>query len=303
MLLFQWWTTYTVLLIFLLNASVISGDIDNLLFTCLHPWIHNTLTSLNTPKRFFLKWSLCHWILQLFENNRMWSKVFLVSFALDNPIMQGSGFTYCDDTDLKKSFSNQLLLVWAVWSLGYKYSKFRIIQYGFQQLLYHLSCGNLVINLISMSPWFPHLCHEDNDICLIGLLGKFKQMKYIEFIHYKHCRHACWFPGYWLQTRVLSVIGFFQKGILAVTGVGGPKKTGSQRLILSNGLINMPSVRPPNPSPAPVRFLYSQAQWADGFRTDGRRAPEETNMVPALSLLCDYAWSLGRKQAMCSKWR
>ena len=118
MLLFQWWTTYTVLLIFLLNASVISGDIDNLLFTCLHPWIHNTLTSLNTPKRFFLKWSLCHWILQLFENNWMWSKVFLVSFALDNPIMQGSGFTYCDDTDLKKSFSNQLLLVWAVWSLS-----------------------------------------------------------------------------------------------------------------------------------------------------------------------------------------
>lgn len=96
-------------------------------------------------------------------------------------------------------------------------------------------------------------------------------------------------PEYYLS------LAFFRRVTWQLLELGGWNKTGSQRLILSNDLINMPSVRPPNPSPAPVRFLYPQAQWADGFRTDGRRAPEETNMVPALSLLCGLCPVLGQK--------
>lgn len=89
---------------------------------------------------------------------------------------------------------------------------------------------------------------------------------------------------------------------MAATELSGLNKTGLQRLILSNDLINISNTSPPTFSlPHSGFYIYKPSEW-DGFRTDRRRATEETQHGTCPKPAVDYVWSLGREQAGL-RWR
>lgn len=63
-------------------------------------------------------------------------------------------------------------------------------------------------------------------------------------------------PEYYLS------LTFFRRVTWQLLELSGLNKTGLQRLILSNDLINMPSIQPPNPSlPHSGFYIYKPSEW------------------------------------------